>query len=118
MAIDLNLFRSKVVGPAPKGPLGAAKSRAAGFIAGRSFGLSKNKKSKAGASAGIGHAGRASAGGPRPLTTISKAPRGPGVVAGQHNPSVRLPNRQRFGSNTAAPKTGILGRFFKRFRKG
>ena len=105
MAIDLNLFRSKVVGPSPRGPLGAATTpfrRHGG-----------NKKGGTGAVAGIGHAGRAK----RPLTTIAKAPRGPGVIEGTRNPSVRLPNRQRFGSNTT-PKTGILGRFFKRFGKG
>ncbi len=59
MAVDLNLLKGKRIGPSPAGPLGAKSgSRAAGFAAGRSFGLSKSKKGSAGARAGIGHKGR------------------------------------------------------------
>jgi hypothetical protein len=119
VALNLNMLRNKTVGPAPAGPLGGkAKSRAAGFVAGRNFGLSKDKKASAGARAGIGRAGR---GKPRRIATVGTGvtpPRGPAGSGLTANPSVRLPNRSKPQSSSSSSTSGFLGSFFKRFRKG
>jgi hypothetical protein len=115
MAIDLNLLRSKGTGPHPIGPMGPSKSRASRFATGKGFGLTKNKKGKAGARAGLGRVGRK----PKAFRTVGTGvptPAGPGGPG--RSPSVRLPNRSRPAPAPAGGVKGFLGGFFKRFRKG
>ncbi|OJW23180.1 MAG: hypothetical protein BGO49_27180 [Planctomycetales bacterium 71-10] len=121
MAIDLNLLRSKTVGPAPGGPRGLSR-RVSKFTAGTGFGLTKNKKGKAGSKAGLGHKGRATSTGgkPRRVSTVGtgvSTPKGPGAFGAGASPSTRLPNRSK-PATSASSSGGFLGRFFKRFRSG
>lgn len=116
MAIDLNLLRSKSIGPSPAGPLSLRPSpaRTSRFVAGKGHGLTLDKKRKAGARAGLGRAGRK----PKVYATVGTGgthPRGPGAFT-PPSASVRLPNRA--GPAAVVGKAGFLGKFFKRFRGG
>jgi hypothetical protein len=114
MPLQLNRLK-RTIGPSPQGP-GSNAPRTSKFRAGTGFGLSKNKKGKAAARAGLGQKGRK----PRIThgVTIGRGaptPGGPGQGLNPGPGSVRLPNR----SGTSAPKSkpgGFFGRFFKRNR--
>jgi hypothetical protein len=117
MSLQLNHLKNKTIGPHPQGPGSTSphSKRPAKFRAGTGFGLSKNKKGKAGARAGLGQKGRK----PRISRGVTlghgtSPPSGPGQSLNPGAGSVRLPNR-----TPSAPKAkpgGFFGRFFKRAR--